>query len=253
MKLFFNCQPFFKISKIGLALFSSMLLCLGSVQAQDNLEMRVPRAISHLNASNKLIIRTTHAPKHNVFQKVLCFKHGCRRAAAWKRAQKARRFDEYQDVPQLRKSKHKPAPEDPIIHITEPPVPKPDTADIKKKVAPPKPVERKFVLSDVLFDVNSPTIKKEVTKQLDTLVNLLRKNERLLVHIVGHTDNTGREAYNQRLSTSRAEAVGLYLMDNGIAIGRITFEGKGSSEPIADNTFDEGRRKNRRVEIILKE
>lgn len=74
-------------------------------------------------------------------------------------------------------------------------------------------------------------------------MNLLKADEKILVHIVGHTDNTGREAYNQRLSTSRAEAVGLYLMDKGIAIGRITFEGKGSSEPIGDNTFDEGRRK----------
>lgn len=219
--------------------------------AQDNLEVRVPKVITHLTASNKLILRTTHAPRHNVFKKILCTNEGCRRAAGWRRGQEARRFDDYKKHPQVKKIKRDTVHAE--VHTTEPPAPKPDTADIKKKVAPTLPVERRFILSDVLFAVNSPDINKDVTKQLDTLVNLLKANEKILVHIVGHTDNTGREAYNQRLSTSRAEAVGLYLMDNGIAIGRITFEGKGSSEPIGDNTFDEGRRKNRRVEIILKE
>lgn len=211
----------------------------------------MPKAITHLSASNKLILHTTHAPKHNVFKKILCFNEGCRRAAGWRRGQVARRFNDYKKHPQIKSIKRDTIHAE--VHTTEPPAPKPDTADIRRKVAPPIPVERKFILSDVLFDVNSPNINKEVTRQLDTLVNLLKDNERIMIHIIGHTDNTGREAYNQRLSTSRAEAVGLYLMDNGIAIGRISFEGKGSSDPIADNTFEEGRRKNRRVEIILKE
>jgi len=227
------------------------VLLTGNAIAQDNLEVRVPKVITHLTASNKLILRTSHSPKHNIFKKILCSNEGCRRAAGWRRGQEARRFDDYKKHPQVKKIKRDTVHAE--IHTTEPPAPKPDTADIKKKVAPALPVERKFILSDVLFAVNSPDINKEVTRQLDTLVNLLKDNEKILVHIVGHTDNTGREAYNQRLSTSRAEAVGLYLMDSGIAIGRITFEGKGSSEPIADNTFDEGRRKNRRVEIILRE
>lgn len=233
----------------------TFLVCLvlfaDRATAQDNLEVRVPKVITHLKASNKLILRTSHAPKHNVFKKILCTNEGCRRAAGWRRGQEARRFDDYKKHPQVKKIKRDTIHAE--VHTTEPPAPKPDTADIKKKVAPALPVERKFILSDVLFAVNSPNINRDVTKQLDTLVNLLKEDEKILVHIVGHTDNTGREAYNQRLSFSRAEAVGLYLMDNGIAIGRITFEGKGSSEPIGDNTFEEGRRKNRRVEIILRE
>lgn len=233
----------------------TFLVCLvlfaDRATAQDNLEVRVPKVITHLKASNKLILRTSHAPKHNLFKKILCTNEGCRRAAGWRRGQEARRFDDYKKHPQVKKIKRDTIHAE--VHTTEPPAPKPDTADIKKKVAPALPVERKFILSDVLFAVNSPNINRDVTKQLDTLVNLLKEDEKILVHIVGHTDNTGREAYNQRLSFSRAEAVGLYLMDNGIAIGRITFEGKGSSEPIGDNTFEEGRRKNRRVEIILRE
>jgi outer membrane protein OmpA-like peptidoglycan-associated protein len=228
-----------------------LVLFADRATAQDNLEVRVPKVITHLKASNKLILRTSHAPKHNLFKKILCTNEGCRRAAGWRRGQEARRFDDYKKHPQVKKIKRDTIHAE--VHTTEPPAPKPDTADIKKKVAPAMPVERKFILSDVLFAVNSPNINRDVTKQLDTLVNLLKEDEKILVHIVGHTDNTGREAYNQRLSFSRAEAVGLYLMDNGIAIGRITFEGKGSSEPIGDNTFEEGRRKNRRVEIILRE
>ncbi|MCW5911809.1 MAG: OmpA family protein [Cyclobacteriaceae bacterium] len=236
--------------------FIAVLCCMGFVfspraNAQDNIEVRVPGAVTHLTASNKLILRTTHAPRHNIFKKILCFNEGCRRAAGWRRGQTARRFNDYKKMPQVKGLKRDTIHA--VVHTTEPPAPKPDTADIRKKVTPPKPVERKFILSDVLFDVNSPNIKKEVTTQLDTLVRLLKANEKITVLIIGHTDNTGRESYNQRLSTSRAEAVGLYLMDKGIAIGRINFEGRGSSEPIADNTFEEGRRKNRRVEIILKE
>lgn len=64
--------------------------------------------------------------------------------------------------------------------------------------------------------INSPALKKDFTSQLDTLVEILQKNQSLQVMIVGHTDNTGREAYNIRLSTSRAEAVGLCLIDKGI-------------------------------------
>jgi outer membrane protein OmpA-like peptidoglycan-associated protein len=215
-----------------------VLLVAGGATAQDNLEVRVPKVITHLKASNKLILHTPHAPRHNIFKKILCSNEGCRRAAGWRRGQEARRFNDYKKHPQVKKIKRDTIHAE--VHTTEPPAPKPDTAAIKKKVAPVLPVERKFILSDVLFDVNSPNINKGVTRQLDTLINLLKANEKILVHIVGHTDNTGREAYNQRLSFSRAEAVGLYLMDNGIAIGRITFEGKGSNEPIGDNTFEEG-------------
>jgi outer membrane protein OmpA-like peptidoglycan-associated protein len=239
------------LRKFLIILLSLFFSLTGNVIAQDNLEVRVPKIITHLTASNKLILRTTHAPKHNIFKKILCSNEGCRRAAGWRRGQEARRFDDYKKHPQIKKVKRDTIHAE--VHTTEPPAPKPDTAEIKKLVTPAVAVERRFILSDVLFAVNSPEINKDVTKQLDTLVNLLKEDEKILVHIVGHTDNTGREAYNQRLSTSRAEAVGFYLMDNGIAIGRITFEGKGSSEPIGDNTFEEGRRKNRRVEIILRE
>ena len=66
---------------------------------------------------------------------------------------------------------------------------------------------------------------------------------------VGHTDSVGSDAYNQKLSVQRAEAVKAYLVSKGIEKNRIYTEGKGKKQPIADNHTNEGRAKNRRVEI----
>jgi outer membrane protein OmpA-like peptidoglycan-associated protein len=239
-----------------------LFLCFGAMPylayGQDNVKKKIPTMVSHLPAANRAILHSKNASHHNLFQKTLCFKQNCRRAMSWQRAQKKRRFNDYKNVPQVRNAKKgKKQDTHAVNHTTEPPAPLPDTTQLKKQVAPvvdkSAPVETRFILSDVLFDFNSPTLKEDFTSRLDTLVDILMKKTSIQVMIIGHTDNTGREAYNQRLSTSRAEAVGLYLIDKGISPYRIQFEGRGSSEPIGDNTFEEGRQKNRRVEIILRE
>jgi outer membrane protein OmpA-like peptidoglycan-associated protein len=226
--------------------------------AQDGIKRKVPALISHLTPAHRDILRIRSASKHNVFQKIICSKYNCRREAGWQKSQREKRYDGYKDVPQVKHAKKTSKPESKaVVHTTEPPAIKPDTTEIKRRIAPvvdnAAPKERRFILSDVLFDVNSPALKKNFTSQLDTLVGLLKRKLTTQVSIIGHTDNTGREAYNMRLSTSRAEAVGVYLIDHGIDPTRITFSGKGSTEPIGDNTFEEGRQKNRRVEIILKD
>ena len=66
---------------------------------------------------------------------------------------------------------------------------------------------------------------------------------------VGHTDSVGADAYNQKLSVKRAEAIKAYLVSKGIEKNRIYTEGKGEKQPVADNKTAEGRAKNRRVEI----
>ena len=70
-----------------------------------------------------------------------------------------------------------------------------------------------------------------------------------MIIAVGHTDSVGSEAYNQKLSVRRAEAVKAYLVSKGIEKNRIYTEGKGEKQPVADNKTKEGRTKNRRVEI----
>jgi outer membrane protein OmpA-like peptidoglycan-associated protein len=75
----------------------------------------------------------------------------------------------------------------------------------------------------------------------------------MLVRVVGHTDSTGSDAINNPLSLDRAQAVRDYLTRHGVAGGRIEVEGVGERQPVADNSTAEGRARNRRVEIFLRE
>jgi outer membrane protein OmpA-like peptidoglycan-associated protein len=87
---------------------------------------------------------------------------------------------------------------------------------------------------------------------LEDIHTLMKKNVRYYARLVGHTDSTGPEAHNLRLSKRRAEAVKAFLVDRGIAPERISTEGRGEVEPIAPNTTQAGRKKNRRTAITLK-
>ncbi len=106
-------------------------------------------------------------------------------------------------------------------------------------------------LGNVLFDFNKYTLKKEYEKKLDALIEVLRQNPSIDIVIYGHTDNIGTEKYNQLLSENRAKAVANYMIKKGLASNRISYIGLGSKRPIADNSTEEGRQKNRRVEIKL--
>ncbi len=104
----------------------------------------------------------------------------------------------------------------------------------------------------VLFDFNQFFLKPEARKALHLVAEILRENPQKKVLIVGYTDNVGSDAYNLRLSLQRAQSVADYLIYvEGIDKGRIRIEGRGKAEPIADNSTEEGRAKNRRVEIKL--
>ena len=74
-------------------------------------------------------------------------------------------------------------------------------------------------------------------------------NKTLKLEVQGHTDNVGNDAYNQTLSEARAKAVVTWLTQHGVAADRLTAKGYGKTKPVADNGSDEGRAKNRRVEI----
>ncbi len=106
-------------------------------------------------------------------------------------------------------------------------------------------------LGNVLFDFNKYNLKKEYEKKLDALIEVLRQNPTIDIVIYGHTDNIGTEKYNQALSENRAKTIADYMIKKGIASNRISYIGFGSKRPIADNSTEEGRQKNRRVEIKL--
>jgi len=87
---------------------------------------------------------------------------------------------------------------------------------------------------------------------LDSIAAFLRIESKASVNVLGHTDNSGKEDYNLTLSSQRAEVVAEFLLDRGVDSERVNFIGKGSSQPVLPNDTPEGRRKNRRVEILIR-
>ena len=107
--------------------------------------------------------------------------------------------------------------------------------------------------SDVSFDVGRSAIKPNFAPVLNQFATSLNQNPVTTVTIIGHTDSTGSDAINNPLSMDRANAARDYLVSRGVAATRIATDGRGSREPIADNNTQQGRDKNRRVEIYVAE
>ncbi|MDO4764058.1 MAG: OmpA family protein [Flavobacteriaceae bacterium] len=103
----------------------------------------------------------------------------------------------------------------------------------------------------VNFGFDSAELTSNAKNNLDKLAQVLVDNPDTNINILGHTDSRGADAYNQRLSERRANAVVNYLYSLGVAKNRMTAKGLGESEPIATNETDEGRAKNRRVEFAI--
>jgi OmpA-OmpF porin, OOP family len=117
--------------------------------------------------------------------------------------------------------------------------------------APPAPPAATKVTyaADAFFDFDKAVLKPEGRAKLDDLVGKVKDINLEVIIAVGHTDSVGADAYNQKLSVNRAEAVKAYLVSKGIEKNRVYTEGKGEKQPVADNKTSEGRAKNRRVEI----
>jgi outer membrane protein OmpA-like peptidoglycan-associated protein len=101
----------------------------------------------------------------------------------------------------------------------------------------------------VLFDFNKSTLQPASDAALQPAANLMSADQTLKLEVQGHTDNVGNDAYNQTLSDARAKAVVTWLTQHGVAADRLTAKGYGRTKPVADNGSDEGRARNRRVEI----
>jgi len=107
--------------------------------------------------------------------------------------------------------------------------------------------------NDISFDVGSAAIKPQLRAVLDPFATSLQGDPSAQITIVGHTDSTGSDALNNKLSIERADSVRDYIVTRGVAAGRVATAGRGDREPVADNNSDTGRAKNRRVEIFLRE
>lgn len=107
--------------------------------------------------------------------------------------------------------------------------------------------------SDISFDTGSYQIKANLRPILDRFATTLNQNTATTVRIIGHTDSRGTDAINNPLSVNRADATRDYLVTRGVLLNRISIDGRGSREPIATNSTEEGRAQNRRVEIFVAE
>ncbi len=108
----------------------------------------------------------------------------------------------------------------------------------------------KFITYGITFDVGKATIKPESMGEINRIVQLMNENPTLKFSVEGHTDSTGNATSNQTLSEQRSQAIVAKLVELGISADRLTAVGKGQNSPIADNSTDEGRAKNRRVEFV---
>ena len=110
----------------------------------------------------------------------------------------------------------------------------------------------KFVTNNILFEIGKATLKPESMEEIQKVAEYMKKNPSARFEVQGHTDNVGSDKTNDPLSQQRAEAVVKALEDMGVDPFNLRPVGKGSHEPVADNSTDAGRTKNRRVEFIKK-
>jgi outer membrane protein OmpA-like peptidoglycan-associated protein len=114
-------------------------------------------------------------------------------------------------------------------------------------------IGKKVVLKNILFETGKSVLTSGSYTELDHLLNIMTENAQMKIEISGHTDKTGSEPLNFKLSEARAKAVVDYLVKKGIDHSRMEFRGYGSLQPLADNATSAGRAKNRRVEFKILE
>lgn len=221
---------------------------------------KMPLMVSHLAGANKeRLKKATKNSRHSIFGKILCFRRLCRiqsghpsslRSISFKKFKKKiernAKKGAYKNIQTDSTRKRKPAILETIPTILI------DTTTTQPMVSAPVVKDSLIVLgAEVLFEINKSTLRSEHFETLNPIVEYLLLHPERSVRISGHTDNTGSEAHNLSLSKKRADVVAEYLVNNGVDIRSVETSGLGSTKPIAENTTEAGRKKNRRVELLI--
>ena len=143
-----------------------------------------------------------------------------------------------------------PQPTTPEVAAEEP-APQPEVAPVEPKPEPAPEVVAVIRMNNIFFDFDKATLRNESRMELDRWVRMLKENPAISLEIAGHADSVGTEPYNQKLSERRAQAVCNYLVEQGIDRGRLVAKGFGELQPEASNDTEEGRQRNRRVEVKI--
>jgi len=144
-------------------------------------------------------------------------------------------------------AKYTPPPPEPVVYT-----PPPYVAPIPVIVPVVVKTQKYCTILDLTFEINGETIERDDLEKLGVIGTFLTKYPETTVVIEGHTDNVGTEAHNLKLSRERAESVVNYLMEtNHIDRSRLTAVGYGMSRPVADNSTEDGKRRNRRVDAVV--
>ncbi|MDY0105861.1 MAG: OmpA family protein, partial [Giesbergeria sp.] len=204
-----------KLNKMAMLIASAALATAAGAQTVDNWK----------NGTNELV-----------------WKNGtnelCWRDASWTPATAAAGCDGALAAPAAAPAAAAPAPAAPAA-----------AAPAAKPAPAPAVAQKVTYAADAFFDFDKAVLKPEGKAKLDDLVSKVKGINLEVIIAVGHTDSVGSDAYNQKLSVRRSEAVKAYLVSKGIEKNRVYTEGKGEKQPVADNKTKEGRAKNRRVEI----
>jgi OOP family OmpA-OmpF porin len=126
-----------------------------------------------------------------------------------------------------------------------------DTLHVQMSSSVSFELNKKMVLENIYFNTDRATLLPESDDELDKLYSFLVKHPEVTASVTGHTDSQGSAEHNLLLSQARAKAVMQYLVSKGIAEERLTYHGEGAAKPVAENDSEAGRKKNRRVEVIL--
>lgn len=218
---------------------------------------KMPLMVSHLAGANKeRLKRVNKNSRHSIFGKILCFRKLCRIQSGHSASLRAISFKKFQKKlsRNAKKGNYKKTRSDSVFKSkSEVSEVMPIAVDtVTANAGAVIKADSLIVLgAELLFETNKSTLRGGHFETLNSIVDYLMLHPERSVKISGHTDDTGSERHNLTLSKRRADVVAEYLFNNGVDINRVETFGFGSTKPLVVNATDDGRNKNRRVELLI--